>query len=148
MKYFKEEPVQYNFLHPHFKHLIDLYMDKANNDTSLNSMDISNIDSELKYRFGVLQARNETFGNPVLNLYIEGNILKTSKVNKEDFQIEEIDLSYIPKGMLGLYLVTFLENLVIEIDPFCDYDICQVLCGDGDPIMIVNYDVDDEEVFH
>lgn len=148
MKYFTEEPVEYKLLHPHFKHLIDLYMDIANEDSSLSSMDLSNIDSELKYRFGVLQSRNETFKNPVLNLYVENDKLKTSRVDGEDFQIEEIDLSAIPKGMMALYMVSFLENLVLELDPFCDYDICQVLCGDGDPIMILNYEVKDDEIFH
>lgn len=148
MKYFTETPVEYKFLHPHFKHLIDLYMGIANEDPSLSTMDISNIDSELKYRFGILQARNDAFGNPVVFMYIENEKLRTSIVSGEDFTLSELSLSSIPKGMRTLYMISYFENLINELDPFCDHDICQVLCHDGPPNMIVDMEIDSDEILH
>jgi hypothetical protein len=148
MSYITETPVEYRLLHPHFKHLISLYMDIANEDPSLSGVDLSNIESEVTYRFGILQARNDLFKNSVLCLYIEGGKLKTSKVNGDDFIIEEMSIDVIPSGMRSLYMVSFLENLIMELDPFVDYDICQVLCFEAPPILIVDHEMYRDDVVH
>lgn len=146
MKLFTESPVSAEMLHPRFKYLIDKILDSASEDCSMD--DIDNIRSECEFRFGILQSRNESFGNPVFVCFIEGGDLVILTVKGDDFKETKLDLAPVPKGMEELYITTYIQNVISEIDPFVDYDICQVLCDCMNPINLVNYEDISDETFH
>ena len=144
MKHFKETPVDSRMLHPRLKYLVDLVLDQSE---GLTDDEIYNVRSECEYRFGLLQGRNESFGNIVLVVYIDEGYLVTLKVDGDDFNEDRIDLSVIPNGMEALYIVTYLQNMVMESDPFIDYDLCQVLCNSAHPTSLVDLEeYSDDEV--
>ena len=146
MKFFTESPVSAEMLHPRFKYLVDRIVGSASDSCSMD--DIDNIRSESEFRFGILQARSNAFGNPVFVCFIDGGNLKLLTVEGDDFEESALDMSPVPRGMEELYITTYIQNVISEIDPFVDYDVCQVLCDCMDPINLISYEDISDDIVH
>jgi len=146
MKYFTETPKSAELLHPRVKYLIDLCVEKM--PEGLEDYEYDNMRSEAEFRFGILEGRADSFGNTLFVCYTNKGRLFILTVFGEDWEESELDMSVIPAGMEQLYITTYIQNIISEIDPFVDYDLCQYLCDSMDYSQLIYEDVDSEEDFH
>lgn len=142
MKYFTEVPVSSDMLHSKLSLLVDKVVEISLNEDeySFSSEDVDNIRAECEFRLGILQARSESFGNPILAYWLKDGKLTVLKVIGEESEESTLDLASIAKGFEEIYIGAYVQNVIDEIDPFVDYDVCMVLCGMLDPMDLLDYD--------
>ena len=135
-----DEPKDFDLMHPILK-----YISEQDFTFSSDENVIHNSKEEVRFRLAVLQKKCEDMKKTMLVMYKENRTVYIFSMLEDSWDRKEIDLNVIPKGMESLFLVSYLENLIIEMnDPICDYDLCQYLCGEAGYDIIMP-DIDDED---
>lgn len=128
-----DEPKDFDLMHPVLK-----YVSEQDFSFSGNEDIVHNSKQEVRFRLGVLQKKSEDMKKTMLLMYKQGRTIYIFSMLGDDWDRKEIDMSVIPSGMESLFLVSYLENLIVEMnDPICDYDLCQYLCGEAEYDLIM-----------